>query len=518
MPPDRILRRWSFFFGYLLLFPLLLQLLPLCHAATSSGWLNWCGAAAIRLFTAVLFIKLLPRMHHIAAYIIMGTICLITGVVNLLDIYLLVNFGTVFNYEIWHLISTAPSHEVSGFFRLFFFRFTTFLILLIYPAAGVIIFCIKKHRSLYMFLILFTAAALFILNACGAAVPGAAPDSPGKRLIGFVKQWQDARIHREIKLSNKDLQAENSEKSALYLLVIGESHSKRRSSVYGYPRNTMPEMKKLFQQGKIFRFGNVTTPHVMTHLAIPKMLTLADSATRVSFYELPNIPDIFRTAGFKVWYIYNQLPDDSKKLPFLAIARRADEFISFSNPVRRYDSAIPAELKKIFCDDAPKKFIIIQLLGNHWEYSKTFPPEFARFKDMPPDSNADQQKNADIINAYDNSLCHTDKVLAEIIATVEQTKKNAFVLYLPDHGEALYEEDNFVGHTNLFPTASTVEIPMLLWLSEQYITCETEKKLKHSLNAPFCSENLPHLLMELGRIKSPCFIPERSITSQAAGK
>ncbi|MBR2373736.1 MAG: sulfatase-like hydrolase/transferase, partial [Lentisphaeria bacterium] len=359
---------------------------------------------AARIFLAAVFVFCLVRIRSRAAYIFMGLITLATGVVNLLDIYLLVNFGTVFDYSMWQLVRIAPSHEVSGFFRLFFCRFTTLLILLVYPLAGVIIFCIKKNRLLYITIAFSTLLLLFIFNCCGANFPRAAPDAPGKRLVSFVQQWQDSGMLRQIDISNKNLQAENTEKEALYVLVIGESHSRRRSSVYGYMRNTMPEMKKLFLQQKIFRFDDAVTPHIMTHLALPQMLTAIPPGNEKPFYEHPNILDIFRSSGFKVWYIYNQMPDESRKLPFLAIARRADKFISLSNPVKQYDSIIPDLLQKLINDPARKKFIIIHLLGNHWEYAKTFPAGMKKFKGMPPDANLSQLKKYDIVNDYDNSL------------------------------------------------------------------------------------------------------------------
>lgn len=505
------LRRCAIFFGYLLIFPVLLQLLRLPGFEYGNFWLNWAAAASARIIIAAFFILLFSRITHAAAIFFMFLLCLLTGTVNLLDIYLLINFGTVFNYDIWQLMTTAPAHETAGFFRLFFLRWSTLFILLIYPAAGVIIFGIKKNRNLYLSIVIFTAAALVILNCCGADIPGTAPDAPGKRLLSFVKQWQENRMMRELQIHSSPLQAVNHEKEAVYLLVIGESHSRRRSSVYGYSRNTMPEMKKLFQKKQLFRFDDAVTPHVMTHLALPQMLTLADSQNATPFYKLPNIPGIFRAAGFKVWYIYNQMPDDSKKLPFLAVAKQADQFLSLSNPVKQYDSAVCKKVEKLLNDPEPKKLIIIQLLGSHWEYSQTYPSAEARFAAVPPGANAAQKKHSAVINDYDNSLLHLDKVLASLIFTLEQSGKNAFLLYLPDHGEALYEEDDFVGHTDIFPTAATAEIPMLLWISNAYARRQDREKIKRALKRPFFSEDLPHLLMELGRIKSPVFKPERSI-------
>ena len=49
-----------------------------------------------------------------------------------------------------------------------------------------------------------------------------------------------------------------------YILVIGESLSKHHSSLYDYPRETMPKLKKRYEEGEIVRFDNVVSPHHYT--------------------------------------------------------------------------------------------------------------------------------------------------------------------------------------------------------------------------------------------------------------
>ena len=87
-------------------------------------------------------------------------------------------------------------------------------------------------------------------------------------------------------------------------------------------------------------------------------------------------------------------------------------------------------------------------------------------------------------------------------------------IYLSDHGENVYDEDNKVGHdfVNVLPK-SHVEIPFIVWLSNKYRRTNPEKlkSIKNNKDAPFVTDNLFHCLMDLSNIKSPYLKPEKSI-------
>ena len=502
-PPDPFQRRWSFFFTYLLLFPLLLQLLFGAFSFSKADWLNWFCSILVRSALGGLFIFSACRLPRRAAPFLMGGVCCAAGLFNLLDIFLLTNFGTTFDWNSFQLMAIAPPEEIRGFFQLFLLRSSTFIILLLYPAAGIIIFKVKKLRRLWIVLLIFTGGILFYFNAVSRKDLSALP-SPAARLTNFLQGWQNAQRETQMAAAAEKITASNDDENALCLLVIGESHSRRRSSLYGAPRETTPALKKLWLEKKIFRFDNAVTPHVMTHLALPGMLTLSGADIK-NFTEFPSLPDIFRKGGFEVWYIYNQTPDDPRSLPFLAAARRADHFISLSNPQRVPDSRFIPELKKIIAAGAPKKLLILHLRGSHWKYSDNYPAEQRYFSKSPEES-----ARARLLNEYDDSLRAVDQLLAELITITDSEKKNGFLLYLPDHGEALYEEDDFAGHTDLFPTAATAEIPLFLWLSGAFARPELRQAVKKNLKTPFYSSDLPHLMMELAGIKGPVFKPERS--------
>ncbi len=511
LPQKDFLYRWNFFFTWLLLFPLLLQLIFGLFSFTGAQWSNWLATLLFRGIAGTLFILLLPRIPRKAACALMIAGSIGAGIFNLLDIFLLLHFGTTFDYGIWQLIRIAPWHEAKGFFQLFLLRFTTLAILLLYPAAGIIIFTVKKNKTLLTLLLLFTGAVLFFFNS---VIPPKKLHiaTPAENLKSFLRSWQSVQLHQELEKASSSLIVSNDDSEALYVLVIGESHSRRRSSFYGFSKNTTPELKKMVQQKQIFRFDDAVTPHTMTIFALPELLTLYRGEKK-HFSHFPSLPDIFRKAGFKVWYICNQTPDSEKELPFLAAAKRSDHFISLTRSKQEPDGKIIDIFSKILQSPYAKKLIIIQLLGNHWEYSSTYPKGEGVFK-----SSAQASHREKIINEYDNSLHYLDKNLARLISLLEKQNKNSFFLYLADHGESLYEEDNFAGHSDLFPTAATAEIPMFLWLSPHFARPELKKAAARAAKIPFLSSDLPHLLMELAGVKANCFQPERSLLNPAYKK
>lgn len=503
VPQITLLRRWSFFFVYLLFFPTLLQLIFGVFSFSPEEWGNWFGGLLFRGIPGALLLLAALRLPRRAAPFLMGAVCAAAALFNLLDIFLLVNFGTLFDYGTLQLMTIAPAGEVRGFFQLFFMRLSTWVILLLYPAAGVIIFTVKKQKLFWSTLTILTLGVLIFFN-CTARESKSKVPSPAARMKHFVQSWQKSRRQITMDSTSAALQAANSDKEALYLLIIGESHSRRRSSLYGALRDTTPQLKKLYRSRQIFRFDNAVTPHVMTQLALPGMLTLAGKDIE-NFYKYPSLPDIFRKAGFKVWYIFNQMPDTESALPFLAAAKRSDCFKSFSNPVIRYDVQMLNEVKKILDSPESKKFLILHLKGNHWKYAETFPEEMRHFSLTPGSSSKET-----LLNEYDDSLRALDAFLFQMLQLLQARKKNAFLLYLPDHGEALYEEDDFAGHTDLFPTAASAELPMFLWISPSFARPELLTAVQKNLKTSFLSSDLPHFFMELAGITSPLFAPERS--------
>ena len=114
------------------------------------------------------------------------------------------------------------------------------------------------------------------------------------------------------------------------------------------------------------------------------------------------------------------------------------------------------------------------------------------------------------INAYDNTILYTDHVLSQVIAFLK-ARENAqsFMIYASDHGESLGENGVYLHGLPYFlaPDAQT-HIPMLLWLSDAYISAQSLniKKLKQKQTSEDIShDNLSHSLLGAFNVKSEVY-------------
>ena len=97
-----------------------------------------------------------------------------------------------------------------------------------------------------------------------------------------------------------------------------------------------------------------------------------------------------------------------------------------------------------------------------------------------------------------------------------------FVMYVPDHGENLYEQANLSMHMEFLPTRYSVEVPMYIALSNDH---PEYANVFAATGKSFATEDLPYLIMDLSLIKyhgkdakasllSPFYTPKKRIVSR----
>ena len=76
-------------------------------------------------------------------------------------------------------------------------------------------------------------------------------------------------------------------------------------------------------------------------------------------------------------------------------------------------------------------------MGGHGLYYNRYPYSFHKFTEKDIKLNVNESHKL-IVAEYDNALYYNDYVVTEIINRFRDTE--ALVIYLPDHGEAVYDE------------------------------------------------------------------------------
>ncbi|HRL95008.1 MAG TPA: phosphoethanolamine transferase CptA [Pseudomonas sp.] len=300
------------------------------------------------------------------------------------------------------------------------------------------------------------------------------------------------------------------------VLVIGESTNRQRMSLYGYPRATTPKLDKLREQLAVF--DNVVTPRPYTIEALQQVLTFADEQNPDAYLTTPSIMNMMKQAGYKTYWITNQQTMTKRNTMLTTFSKQADEQVYLNNNLnqnaRQYDGDVLKPFGKILADSAPRKFVIIHLLGTHMSYKYRYPAEYDQFTDRKgvPDWVTDDQLPT--YNSYDNAVLYNDFVVSSLIEQFSASKPNGFLLYLADHGEAVFDspKGNVLGRNEGKPTAPMYTIPFMLWTSEQWRS-HSPADYQTELSRPYSSSNLIHTWADLAGLRAAELDPSKSLVS-----
>ncbi|MBQ9771356.1 MAG: phosphoethanolamine transferase [Lentisphaeria bacterium] len=503
--------------GFLLFFPSLLIL-------SATGFNNWIGVAAERLLLLLLFIVIGSVGPALCRRILMILMMVLLFLWDGVDLFCFLQLKNQIDPSFFVLLQTTNPNECIGFLKLTLFRPAN-LIILFYPACALLIWFFGKQYKKWLFPLSLLFPVLFVL------LFHIEPSHNGK-VLNFVDRIDETldRIaetdleERLLEIANTGLKVTASEKEMTIILVIGESHSKVHSGLYQYPRDTNPLLKKRVENGELFVFTDVVAPHSFTMYSVPKLLTLAAHDVRGAFLEMPNIFDLTKSAGFKTFWLCNHPALTDKNMVYAPVTARADVVIhSSSGNIQKTDDALFPAFQKALDDPAPLKLIVLQLIGSHHDYEQTYPSDktFFALDSAPEFFNEEQKKNRRVVNAYDNSIRYNDYILDQFISRFAKNGKPGFLLYLPDHGENLYEQPGLFMHMEFMPTLQSVEIPMYLYLHPAHPDKSLVESVRHR---PFASEDLPYLLLHLGKLNyagadmkkspfSPEFKPKKRLVS-----
>ncbi|WP_017905552.1 phosphoethanolamine transferase CptA [Pseudomonas asplenii] len=284
------------------------------------------------------------------------------------------------------------------------------------------------------------------------------------------------------------------------VLVIGESTNRQRMSLYGYRRETTPNLDKLREQLAIF--DNVVTPRPYTIEALQQVLTFADEENPDLYLKTPSLVSVMKQAGYKTWWITNQQTMTKRNTMLTTFSEQADEQVYLNNNrnqnARQYDGDVLEPFNKALADNAPRKLIVVHLLGTHMSYQYRYPPAFEKFTDRngaPPGLSDDQLPT---YNSYDNAVLYNDFVVSSLIKDYAKTDPNGFLLYLSDHGEDVFDSAGHgtLGRNEARPTAPMYTIPFIAWASPKWRETH-DWSFASELSRPYSSSHLIHTWTDL---------------------
>ena len=295
----------------------------------------------------------------------------------------------------------------------------------------------------------------------------------------------------------------------VYIYIIGEASRAMNWQLYGYGRETNPELSGV---DDLVVFRNMLTQSNTTHKSVPLILSSVRTDEHEELYRRKGLPELFNEAGFDTWFISNQ----SRQGAMIDnLAHDARHLIYIRSP--RYDMQMLDEVRKVLEESRSQKLLIIlHCYGSHFSYHQRYPREFAYFK---PDTDVaiTRQNREMLVNAYDNSIRYTDHFLAETIAYLRSLEDtSSALLYCADHGEDLIddERDRFL-HASPTTTAYQIYVASLAWFSDAYRRNFPEKVAAALRNetAPATTHALFHTMADMASIRGRFISSEASLVS-----
>jgi len=291
----------------------------------------------------------------------------------------------------------------------------------------------------------------------------------------------------------------------IYVLVIGETSRADNWSLYGYNRDTNPGTSAL---SNLVVFRDAITMSNTTHKSVPMLLSTAGTEHYDSLYYRKGIITAYKEAGYKTAFYSNQQRNHS----FIdAFGSEADEVKFLKDKVsimgNNYDDDLIGCVKnRLASYDGGKLFIVVHMYGSHFNYKDRYKKEDARF--MPDNViSAEKIYRDKLINAYDNSIVNTDKVLSAIIRDVDSKGVNSAVIFTSDHGEDIFDDSRgrFL-HASPLPTYYQLRVPLLVWTSDSYKNQYQElvDQLNSHSNVPVSTNMVVfHTLLDMSGIETP---------------
>lgn len=346
------------------------------------------------------------------------------------------------------------------------------------------------------------------------------PATPWQLLVGY-QQYRSQLANMQALLDGAGkvppltgLQDAHAGQPATLVLVIGESTNRQRMSLYGYGRETTPELGKLRDQLQLF--DNVVTPRPYTIEALQQVLTFADQTHPDAYLKTPSLVSLMKQAGYRTYWITNQQTMTKRNTMLTTFSREADEQVYLNNNreqnARQYDGDVLDPFAKVLADSAPRKFIVVHLLGTHMSYQYRYPPEYERFTDRSGAPAHVKDDQLPTYNSYDNAVLYNDFVVSSLIKRFAATDPNGFLLYLSDHGEAVFDaaKPEVLGRNEAAPTSPMYTIPFMLWQSPKW----QGKDYRFALQRPYSSANLIHTWAELAGLSFAELDSSKSLVSR----
>ena len=337
---------------------------------------------------------------------------------------------------------------------------------------------------------------------------------PGNIIAGIVSSTREVMRAKEYPANTAHFYFDPERKKTgpgreVYVLVIGETSRAMNWAAYGYDRKTSPRLDTT--RGTVV-FRDVITQCNTTHRSVPMILSPRGVLSLKYIYYSKGMPALFKEAGFKSIFLSNQPPDGEMIENF---ASDADTVIYLERG--SMDGDLADSFERMLDETPGDLFAVLHCYGSHFNYSKRYPDSCRVF--VPDHANLLSQSQRDKwINAYDNTIYYTDTVLSSIIERLKREEGPSALMFCADHGEDIFDDrrKRFL-HASPDVSIYQLHIPLIAWMSKQYIKRHPDRYRNASQNATAClsTRNIFHSMAGMAGIESYCVDSTLSVFSES---
>jgi heptose-I-phosphate ethanolaminephosphotransferase len=376
-------------------------------------------------------------------------------------------------------------------FTIIFLIILIFIILKIYR-LNIDNLLIPKRKKIIIFslfsglLIFLKVSALIVYNLPYLVLKSSVEYHLESEKLGDYKKNKIGNFNNVSRLSNDE--------EEIYVVIIGESTSRKHLGIYNYYRETTPQLNK--RRDELFVYKDVISPHAYSVGALTKILTLANYENPEKSYE-GSIIQLINNVGFETYWLSNQRPIGpyESMVTKICLSAKNHKFLTttIAGNSKVLDEELLVEFDKVIGNNINKKFIFLHLMGTHHHYENRYPKNFKKFIDEPQ-TNFKSDESSIKVNHYDNAILYNDFIISKVIDKVDELNTKSFVLYFSDHGEEMYDNINTAGHNEDIYSQKMFEVPFFLWQSPKY---KHDKKFQFIEDRKYMIDDLFHGIADL---------------------
>jgi heptose-I-phosphate ethanolaminephosphotransferase len=251
------------------------------------------------------------------------------------------------------------------------------------------------------------------------------------------------------------------------VLVISESMNRGNLSSYGYGRATSPHLaarqRELGEQMQVFQ--HAWSVNASTVPALRNLFYFGSPEDKQRTHLLA----LARAAGYRTFWIsnHNDLAIEQEH------ARLADEVHLLNNTPGRASRAMDEQMlpatRAALADPAPRKLIVLHMLGLHPHYRMRHPDGMSPFAHAADRVDARLRSEGrpawlrELRNDYDSAVRYHDSTVAATLDLSRQAAGKQTWVFLSDHGQEVGHTLDRAGHSATTPDG--YRIPLMLWSS-----------------------------------------------------